>query len=76
MVRRYVCSSRFCAVALIVATGAPGPNTQQAPASVASSRSAWFGPAMWNRLPSNDPAIRWGGDREAGQAVLAVSLVP
>lgn len=32
--------------------------------------------AMWNRLPSNDPAIRWGGDREAGQAVLAGSLVP
>jgi uncharacterized protein (TIGR03083 family) len=31
---------------------------------------------VWGRVPSNDEAIEWEGDRDAGQAVLNGPLVP
>ncbi|WP_330183673.1 maleylpyruvate isomerase family mycothiol-dependent enzyme [Nocardia sp. NBC_01503] len=31
--------------------------------------------ALWQRLPANDPALAWGGDRVAGEKVLAGPLV-
>ncbi|MFB8001840.1 maleylpyruvate isomerase family mycothiol-dependent enzyme [Nocardia sp. NPDC056000] len=32
--------------------------------------------ALWQRLPASDPALTWGGDRAAGERVLAGPLVP
>ena len=31
---------------------------------------------LWGRLPADDQAITWDGDREKAQAALGGSLVP
>lgn len=31
---------------------------------------------LWNRIPTDDDAITWHGDRDAGRQVLAIPLVP
>jgi hypothetical protein len=31
---------------------------------------------LWGRLPADDPAIAWEGDRRTAQAALGGALVP
>ncbi|MDN3355909.1 maleylpyruvate isomerase family mycothiol-dependent enzyme [Actinomadura sp. DC4] len=49
-----------------------GPGT---PAAAISGTAEHLLLLLWNRLASDDPAIRWEGDRDAGQAVLDGPLV-
>jgi uncharacterized protein (TIGR03083 family) len=47
-----------------------------APVATASGKAQDLLLTLWHRLPPHAPSIRWAGDADAGQALLATELVP